>query len=164
MNERIIKRWAKNDQKGATAVEFAVIAVILFLVLFGILEFGLIFMQEHYVANAAREGVRIGIRANNYNCFNNDPAVGCTADRQTAVVNGVRDYLGTLYAPADIITNNVSSSLRGDGKILSVNVEVKNFFPPIISSLATLIPGGGFQLPATISYTAEGEYEDPGEP
>lgn len=164
MSERIIKRWAKNDQKGATAVEFAVIAVILFLVLFGILEFGLIFMQEHYVANAAREGVRIGIRANNYNCFNNDPAVGCTADRQTAVVNGVRDYLGTLYAPADILTNNVSSSLRGDGKILSVSVEVKNFFPPIISSLATLIPGGGFQLPATISYTAEGEYEDPGEP
>ena len=165
MCEYRIKKWTKNDQKGATAVEFAVIAVILFLVLFGILEFGLIFMQEHYVANAAREGVRIGIRANNYNCFNNDPAVGCTADRQTAVVNGVREYLTTLYAPADIVTNNVTRELVSPtSKILSVTVEVNNFFPPIISSLATLIPGGGFQLPSTISYTAEGEYEDPGEP
>jgi Flp pilus assembly protein TadG len=164
MCERRIKKWTKNDQKGATAVEFAVIAVILFLVLFGILEFGLIFMQEHYVANAAREGMRIGIRANNYNCFNNDPALGCTADRQTAVVNGVRDYLSTFYAPADIITNNVTRDpVSPTSKILSVTVEVNNFFPPIISSLATLIPGGGFQLPSTISYTAEGEYEDPNE-
>ena len=174
MCEYRIKKWTKNDQKGATAVEFAVIAVILFLVLFGILEFGLIFMQEHYVANAAREGVRIGIRANNYNCFNNDPAVGCTADRQIAVVNAVTDptvgYLSTFYAPADIIkpvagTADVTRELVSPtSKILSVTVEVNNFFPPIISSLATLIPGGGFQLPSTISYTAEGEYEDPGEP
>lgn len=155
-----------NDQKGSTAVEFAVIAAILFLILFSILEFGLIFMQEHYVANAAREGVRIGIRANNYKCFNNNPAAGCapTTDRQAVVVNAVREYLSTLYRPADIITNNVSRDpVSSTSKILRVTVEVKNFFPPIISSLATLIPGGGFQLPATISYTAEGEYEDPNE-
>jgi hypothetical protein len=45
-----------------------------------------------------------------------------------------------------------------------VDVEVNNFFPPIISALAALFPGGGFQLPSTISFTAEGEYEDPTEP
>jgi len=162
----------KNDQTGATAVEFAVVAAILFFILFGILEFGFIFMQEHYVANAAREGMRIGVRANNYNCFDNNPAADCTADRQDAVVNAVRDYLSTLYGPANIIrpvagTNDVNrdpTSLDADSKILSVTVEVNNFFPPILSSLATLIPGTGFVLPSTISYTAQGEYEDPSEP
>jgi Flp pilus assembly protein TadG len=174
MRERIIKRLVKNDQKGATAVEFAVIASILFLILFGILEFGLIFMQEHYVANAAREGMRIGVRANNYNCFNGTPSAGCTGatDRQTVVVNAVGNYLSTLYGPANILkpvagTNDVNrdpTSLVAESKTLSVTVEVNNFFPPIISSLAALIPGTGFDLPSTISYTAEGEYEDPSEP
>ena len=157
----------KNNQAGTTAVEFAVVAALLFFILFGILEFGLIFMQEHYVANAAREGVRIGVRANNYNCFNNNPATGCTADRQTIVINAVNDYLSTLYDPANIGTIDVTrdpTGLDADSKILSVTVEVNNFFPPIISSLASLFPGGGFQLPSTISYTAEGEYEDPSEP
>lgn len=169
MYERMTKKLAKNAEKGATTVEFAVIAVILFFILFSILEFGFIFMQEHYVANAAREGLRIGIRANNYNCFNGNPATGCTTstDRQAVVVNAVNDYLGTIYPPTDIISNTVSRdpvSIVAPSKTLTVSVEVKNFFPPIISNLATLIPGGGFQLPATISFTAEGEYEDPSEP
>lgn len=170
MHERMTKNLAKNAEKGATTVEFAVIAVILFFILFSILEFGFIFMQEHYVANAAREGVRIGIRANNYKCFDSNPAVtGCTTstDRQAVVVNAVKDYLSTIYAPTDIISNTVSRnpvSLDAPSKTLTVNVEVNNFFPPIISSLATLIPGGGFQLPTTISFTAEGKYEDPSEP
>jgi Flp pilus assembly protein TadG len=172
MRERIIKRLVKNDQRGATAVEFAVVAAILFFILFGILEFGIIFMQEHFVANAAREGVRIGVRANNYNCFNNTPSAGCTADRQTVVVTEVNDYLSTLYGPANILkpvagtidVNRDPISLDAESKTLSVTVEVNNFFPPIISSLAALIPGTGFDLPSTISYTAEGEYEDPSEP
>jgi Flp pilus assembly pilin Flp len=172
MGDRIKNRFTKRAQRGATSVEFAVIAALLFFILFGILEFGLIFMQEHYVANAAREGVRIGVRANNYNCFNNNPASGCTADRQTVVVDAVRDYLSTLYSPANIIrpvagTNDVRrdpTSLDAESKILRVDVEVNNFFPPIISALAALIPGTDFDLPAAISFTAEGEYEDPSEP
>lgn len=177
MRKQRMKKLLKNDQKGATAVEFAVIAAILFFILFGILEFGLIFMQEHYVANAAREGVRIGVRANNYNCFNGNTEDECTVDRQTVVVDAVTDYLSTLYDPANIIKPVYGTNADGEedvardpnensseSKTLSVTVEVNNFFPPIISSLATLIPGGGFQLPSTITYTAEGEYEDPSEP
>lgn len=173
MREQILKRLVKKDQKGATAVEFAVIAAILFFILFGILEFGLIFMQEHYIANAAREGVRVGVRANNFDCFDGDTEDECNVDRQDVVINTVRDYLGTFYSPANILkpvagpTGGVSRDPDdniAENKTLSVTVEVNNFFPPIISSLATLFPGGGFQLPSTISYTAEGEYEDPSEP
>jgi len=161
-----------RNERGTTAVEFAVIAALLFLILFGILEFGFIFMQEHFVANAAREGVRIGVRANNFDCFDGETEDECTVDRQTAVVDAVRDYLSTLYGPTDILkpvvaTTDVSrdpDENEAGTKTLVVTVEVNNFFPPIISGLASIIPGAGFELPDTISFTAEGEYEDPSEP
>jgi hypothetical protein len=174
MREHIRETLIKNNQKGATAVEFAVVAALLFVILFGILEFGFIFMQEHYVANAAREGVRVGVRANNYNCFNNNPTADCSTatDRQAVVVNAVGSYLSSLYGPANILkpvvgtddVNRDPTTLDAESKILSVTVEVNNFFPPILSSLAALLPGTGFELPSTISYTAQGEYEDPSEP
>lgn len=164
-----------KDQRGATAVEFAVIAALLFVILFGILEFGIIFLQEHYVANAAREGVRIGVRGNNYNCFGGDSNGTCDVDREQVVADEVRSYLSTLYSTAnilkptfgndDITRDPDQNDDPGDGKkILSVTVEVNNFFPPILSSLVKLLPGADFQLPATIAYTASGEYEDASEP
>jgi Flp pilus assembly protein TadG len=176
MRERILKKLLKNDQRGATAVEFAVVAAILFFILFGILEFGLIFMQEHFIANAAREGVRIGVRANNYNCLSTDETTGCPTTgrvyRVTVVDQNVREYLASLYDSADttkVIVNIESTPTPAPPatptkKTLSVRVTAPNFFPPIISSLAALIPGTDFELPETISYTVEGEYEDPSEP
>jgi Flp pilus assembly protein TadG len=160
------------NQEGATVVEFAVIASILFVILFGILEFGFLFLQEHFVANAAREGMRVGIRANNYDCFAGDTEDACMIDRETVVINAVREYLSTFYRPADIIKpiageehiTRTPDENSADTKTLSVTVEVNNFFPPILSSLASLLPGTGFTLPTTISQTATGEYEDPEEP
>jgi hypothetical protein len=161
------------NETGATAVEFAAIAALLFFILFGIVEFGFIFLQEHYVANAAREGVRIGVRANNYDCFNGETEDTCTVDRQTEVVNQVREYLSTFYSGANIIkpvigddedVKRVPDDNVAEQKTLFVTVEVDNFFPPIISALATLIPGTDFELPETISYTASGDYENPEEP
>ncbi|NIR48766.1 pilus assembly protein, partial [candidate division KSB1 bacterium] len=52
------KRKAK--ERGATVVEFAVLAALFLIIVFGLLEFGIIFFQKHYVAGAAREGVRLG--------------------------------------------------------------------------------------------------------
>ena len=166
MHEQRKKIWLKNDQKGATAVEFAVIAAILFIILFGILEFGLIFMQEHFIANAAREGIRIGVRANNYNCFNSsDCSEASPVYRQQTVEDAVLTYLDTLYDPTDERVEVVVSS-DGDEtrKTLTVTAAAPNFFPPILSALVTLIPGAGFELPETITYTARGDYEDPSEP
>ena len=56
-----------RSQRGATVVEFALVSGVVFLIVFGILEFGLIFLQEHYVTNAAREAARVAVRANTFN-------------------------------------------------------------------------------------------------
>lgn len=48
----------RRGEKGAVAVELALLLPILMLLLFGIIEFGIIFNRYTSVAHAAREGVR----------------------------------------------------------------------------------------------------------
>lgn len=48
-----------EDQSGAAAVEFAFVMPILFMLVFGIIEFGFIFNRWISVTHAAREGARL---------------------------------------------------------------------------------------------------------
>ncbi len=48
-----------EDQSGAAAVEFALVVPILFLLVFGIIEFGFIFNRWISVTHASREGARL---------------------------------------------------------------------------------------------------------
>jgi len=48
-----------RGQRGATAVEFAIIAPVLFMIIFGIIGFGIAFMQLQTIRGAVREGARI---------------------------------------------------------------------------------------------------------
>ena len=51
------------NQKGATAVEFAIVLSLLITLIFGIIEFGLVMFNRQVITNAAREGARAGIVA-----------------------------------------------------------------------------------------------------
>ena len=57
--------WARmeigrsRDERGAAAVEFALVLPILILLVFGIIEFGFVFNRWLTVTHAAREGVRV---------------------------------------------------------------------------------------------------------
>ena len=48
------------NQRG-TAVETAIIFMLLMMLLFGIIEFGLLLLDKHILTNASREGARAGI-------------------------------------------------------------------------------------------------------
>ena len=50
--------WKNN--KGASAVEFALVLPILIVLLFGIVEFGLLMYNKAVITNASREGARDG--------------------------------------------------------------------------------------------------------
>ena len=50
-----------KNQKGGPAVEFAIIAPLLFGLLFGIMELGFLLYNQVMITNAAREGARAGI-------------------------------------------------------------------------------------------------------
>ena len=49
---------SKNARRGVAVVEFAIIAPIVFLVIFGLMEMGRLVMVKQAVTNAAREGCR----------------------------------------------------------------------------------------------------------
>lgn len=166
------------NQRGAVVIEFAVVVLLLLTILFGILEFSFTFLQRHFVANAAREGVRIGVRAQNYNCFDpSDSSSSCQKAndlsnqvyRKGTVVTQLRDcatnpkgYLCTLYQSdiAQVAVDVVSSEdVLAATKTLTVTVTAPNFFPSLVSAL---VPG--YQYPATLSYSASGNYENAAEP
>ena len=52
-----------KNKDGATAVEFALILPLFILLLFGIIEFGLVLYNKQIITNACREGARAGIIA-----------------------------------------------------------------------------------------------------
>jgi hypothetical protein len=52
---------SRRNQRGASAVEFALILPLLICVLMGIVEFGLLMYNKAVITNASREGARAGI-------------------------------------------------------------------------------------------------------
>ncbi len=48
----------RRDEDGAAAIEFAIVAGLLFMLVFGIIDFGFGFHTWNGTANAAREGAR----------------------------------------------------------------------------------------------------------
>lgn len=173
---------SRINQRGATVIEFAVVVLLLVTILFGILELSFIFLQRHFVANAAREGVRIGIRANNFNCFDNsDTSWYCQSNhanartyRKTTIVQQLTNcaqngYLCSLYensmagvvvdVPPPTIIDPTPPTIPERRKILTVTVTVPNFFPQLVSRI---VPA--YIHKKTFSYTATGDYENAAEP
>ena len=56
MRSNAIRRLA--GERGAAAVEFAIVSTILFMIVFGIIEFGRTYSQYEVLQGAAREGAR----------------------------------------------------------------------------------------------------------
>jgi hypothetical protein len=50
-----------RDSRGAAAVEFALVAPVLFLVVFGVLQYGLYFFDAHGTRTGVREAARLGV-------------------------------------------------------------------------------------------------------
>jgi len=55
-----------KNQRGGAAVEFAIIVPLLALILFGTIDFALLFYNKQVLTNASREGARAAIVADNW--------------------------------------------------------------------------------------------------
>ena len=51
----------RNDETGASAVEFAIVVPLLLILIFGIVEMSLLLYNKAVITNASREGARLGI-------------------------------------------------------------------------------------------------------
>ena len=56
-----MRRLRRNNEKGTTMAEFAIISVVFFMIIFGIIEFGRLFYTHNALTDAARRGARYGV-------------------------------------------------------------------------------------------------------
>ena len=75
-----MRQFARRRDEGAAAVEFALVLPILVVLLFGIIEFGLVFDAQLTITHAAREGARVASVGGN---------VGSAVAAQTSGLTGV---------------------------------------------------------------------------
>jgi Flp pilus assembly protein TadG len=85
---------AKASERGAVAVEFALLAPVLVMLLLGIMEFGRAYNVQTILTNAAREGVRVMAIGNN----------------QTAALTAARNAADTLSPK--LIDSNVTIAFQ----------------------------------------------------
>ncbi|MDO3378430.1 TadE/TadG family type IV pilus assembly protein [Geoalkalibacter halelectricus] len=90
-----------RDDRGAAAVEFAVVLPLLLMLVFGIIEFGLLIYNKAMITNASREAARAGI------VYASDPTTGELARLDKAALEDIVK----AYCEAYLIT--FSSSPQG---------------------------------------------------
>lgn len=54
-------RLCRKKRRGAAVVEFALVAPVFFLLVFGMIEFGRMVMVQQVITNASREGARVAV-------------------------------------------------------------------------------------------------------
>ena len=91
-------------------MEFAVVAPLFFLLVFGMIEFGRMVMVQQVITNASREGARVGVLD------------GATSTSVTAAVN---TYLqSAAVSGATVAINPESPGSAGYGQPVTVTVSV----------------------------------------
>lgn len=126
-------------QRGAAAIEFALVFVLFFMLLYGAISYGLVFAVKHSLTQAASEGARASLQD-----------VGGLPERialaQATAANAV-SWLGAR-APTPVITTAPcpTTTFTCLTVALTYNYASNPIIPPI--------PGLGINLPATLDARA----------
>ena len=148
-------RPRRRDQQGASAVEFALVVPILLLLVFGVINFGVVMAQKASLSNAVRIGARYG-SVNAYTTAHTCKAVVAKVrDSATTVGLGTSTTVCTGPTGADATVTaapcvNTTASLT-DPDSLKVSVS----YP---SGLLVPTPGLGRSVTLTASSTFQCEY------
>lgn len=134
------RRRARRGRRGASAVEFALVAPVFVLLVFGIIEVGRALMVQQIITNASREGARRAI-------------IEHASDAEVQQV--VDDYLGATSVAQGVsisVTPTTIGPSTGFGDPISVTVSVPY---SAVSWMPTSRWLGGAELSATTTMRAE---------
>jgi Flp pilus assembly protein TadG len=120
-----------KEERGAAAVEFAIVLPLLCMLLFGIIEFGFLLYDQAMITNASREGARAGI------VFNPTPI--SDGEITTVVENYCRDHLVSLGSGA-APSINIGRTGTEAGDSLTVTVTYPYTFL-VLPNFATSLAG-----------------------
>ncbi len=117
--------------RGATAVEFALLLPLLMLLLFGIIDFGRALNAQITITQAAREGARVAALAG-----------ATTSSVQTRTINAAIGLnLTAANVPSPVICQS-GDGAAGKNSTVTVNYTF-NFITPV-GAIAKVIGGGNF--------------------
>lgn len=141
----------RSNENGAAVIEFAILLLLLIPLVFGIIEFGFLWAQSHYLSQAAREGARAGARIA---VSDSGSISNLSSEVQPVVEASVRASLETapFYATRmqEILGVNgiTASQVQVLGKPaleVSVTVNSDKVWPPMLWQLLNLIPSSDGQ-------------------
>jgi hypothetical protein len=121
----------KDEEKGASAVEFAILLPIIVMLFFAIFEFGIAFNNYIALTHAAREGARLA--AVNYD---EDPGIDEfeTRIRESAPTVNIESI--DLSGQDGEIGDTVSVTVTGE--VLNIEIPLAGSWPVQLTSTATL--------------------------
>ena len=122
---KFVKSKSKlRNEKGASAVEFALVLPIFVMLVFGIFQFGIAFNNWIAITHAAREGARLAVvgQYDEQRVIDSAPSV----DIQSISVSGQDGAVG------DPVTVTVT------GNVLNINIPFVNNWPVTLKSTAVM--------------------------
>jgi len=131
-------RLCRNNRRGAAAVEFAIIAPVFFLLVFGMIEFGRMIMVQQIITNASREGARIAVLD------------GATTNGVTTQVTNYLDGAGVRGATVSVDPDPPTDAGWGEPVTVEVTIPFSN-----VSWLPVPMFVGDMDLSSTASMRRE---------
>jgi Flp pilus assembly protein TadG len=116
-------------QRGLALVEMALVLPLLFLLLFGLIEYGWLFFKYQQIAGAARHGCRIGV------------AQGKASADVTTAVNDLMSKAGlsgkytTTINPPEVLTAAPGSTVSVSVSVKYSDIELTGFPLPLPTNL-----------------------------
>jgi Flp pilus assembly protein TadG len=111
-----MRTWRRvdGDERGATLVEFSIIAPLLFILLFGVIEFGWLFAKNTEVRHGAREAARLAV---------------VDFGTETEIVNAACGRMGLATTAAVTVDLSKTGSDPGDLAIVTVTAQTPGLTP-----------------------------------
>lgn len=126
-------QFCRRKRRAAAAVEFAVVAPLFFLLVFGMIEFGRMIMVQQIITNASREGARIAVLD------------GTTSNE---VTGAVENYLtGAGLSGGSVTIDPNEPNLAGYGEPVAVTVRIP--FSQVSWLPSPMFVGGDTELSAS---------------
>ncbi|HXC50390.1 MAG TPA: TadE/TadG family type IV pilus assembly protein [Candidatus Limnocylindrales bacterium] len=139
----------QDREKGASAIEFALAMPIVFLVLFGVFEFGLALWYQQELTSAVREGARKGV------------VMATPRKTSTEITDAVKAYMTSvgLSNTSRTVTCTNNCPCTAAGQTLTVTATYPSSFQ-VVSNLTKLFYGSSTvnaskTLSATVSMQCE---------
>lgn len=134
---------AKRSDEGASAVEFAIVAIVLIMLLTGIVQFGYTFFQYLEIVHAAREGAR-------WASLGLDEGTVSDPDSVRGRVAAAAPGLSPALADDQIAISETTVSGQQ-----AVTVQVQYTSPIFVPLIGDIVGGAGFNLESAATLRVE---------